>query len=181
MPLFSAPPITVPGRVISPWDENSLGQELGIYNIPYTITDRAWPLANLALLIPVHISSPGLTLMEGQAFCGTGAGGNFDIGLYSISGTRLTSSGATARTASTYVATTTMTNFPLPVGDYYMAMSCDGTTNFGGAVTVVGGNAEAIGICEAGSAYPLPSSLTPVVSTRTLIPGFVLLLRTTSV
>lgn len=175
-PLGTVQPLA--GRIVSPWSEESIGHFLRAAAIGIGTTDRAWT-ANLALFVPFHVAVPGHTVYEGWAACGSGAGGNFDIGLYDLAGNRLTSSGATARTAATQVSTAAMANYALPVGDYYMAFACDGTTAFQGQTLTTPGVIEASGCCEMAAAYPLPLSATLVkATTQAIMPLFGLNLRT---
>jgi hypothetical protein len=138
-----------------------------------------WPLTNLALFVPFSVSVPVIPT-KGWAYCGTIAGGNFDIGVYDTAGTRLVSSGATARAASTVVSTATLTATTLfPDRWYYMGMSCDGTGNFFSSASAAGIWAT-LGMVEATTAYVLPSSVTFAVTTRAYCPMFGLNLQSTS-
>lgn len=139
----------------------------------------AWPLANLALFVPFSVSVP-CTAFEGWVSTGATAGGNFDIGVYGTDGTRLTSSGATARTVSINQNTTTMTDLNLvPDRWYYMAMAADSTNNYIATVAVAGLQ-EAQGVCEMAAAYVLPASATLAKTTRAYLPQFGLNFRTTA-
>lgn len=137
----------------------------------------AWPLANLALYVPFSVSET-VTAVEGWAVAGGTAGGNFDIGVYSSTGSRLTSAGATARTLSTVNNTTTMTNLVLVPGvRYYMAMSADGTNTWMAVATAAGLN-ESMGMLESSTSYVLPASPTISRTTRAYAPLFGLNLYT---
>lgn len=134
-------------------------------------SSTAWPLTNLALFVPFSVPIPCIAL-EGCVPCGATATGNFDVGIYDAAGTRLTSSGATAKGSSVPVNTTTMTNYTLsPNVQYYMALSHDGVANFIAAATAAG-LCEALGILEMQTAYVLPSSATYVKTTRAFQPVF---------
>ncbi len=176
-----APLRSLTDRVISPWSEESIGFFLRATAKQTSTADMAWT-ANLAMFVPFHVSTPGYTVYEGFAMLGSGAGNNFDIGVYALDGTRLTSSGATARTASVQVNTTTMTDYPLPVGDYYMAIAGDSTSTFAGGTAATGiGTLEAAGVCEMAAAYVLPAAATLARNvTQTALPMFGLTLRTTA-
>lgn len=165
----------LPGRILSPWSRIALGDTRGLISTP-TTADRAWPAANVAILVPFQIIRSGYTVRQGWAFCGTGTGGNFDVGVYDESFQLLASSGSTARAASTLVNTSGMSAIELPPGDYYAALSADGTENFNGSVPVAGLLAAA-GVLEATSAFPLPASLSPAITTRALLPQFGLAFR----
>jgi hypothetical protein len=137
-----------------------------------------YPLANLALFIPFSVSIPVIPI-TGWAYCGTIAGGNFDIGVYDTAGTRLVSSGATARAASTVVSTATLTATTLfPDRWYYMAFSADATSNYFSSASIAGIWATQ-GLVEATTAYVLPASVTFAVTTRAYCPMFGLNLQTT--
>jgi hypothetical protein len=138
-------------------------------------TSTAWPLTNLALLVPFStwqtLSIKGVCWMNG-----TTTGGNIDIGIYdSLAVTRLTSLGTTARGNVSASNTATLSTYVLAPGDYYMALSHDGTSNIAGGAPVAGLCAAA-GILEATSAFPLPATITPAITTRAFIPvlGFLL-------
>lgn len=137
----------------------------------------AYPLANLALYVPFSVSQ-ALTVYEGWVVAGTTSGGNYDIGVYSATGSRLTSAGATARTLSTVNNTTAMTNLVLvPRVRYYMAFSADGTANYL-AGTMSAGIYESMGMLESTTSYVLPASPTLSRTTRAYIPMFGLNLYT---
>ena len=100
---------------------------------------------------------------------GATAGGNFDIGIYNSAGTRLVSSGSTARTLSVW-NTAGLTDTELTPGLYYAAMSADGTNNYSGQAGFTAGTVAALGVCEQTTAFALPATSTMVVTTRTLVP-----------
>jgi len=140
----------------------------------------AYPLANLALYVPFSVSET-VTVYEGWVVTATLAAGNFDIGVYSAAGSRLTSSGATAKPASDVANTTTMTNLVLnPNTRYYMAFAADGTNNYM-AHNAVAGLCEAMGMLESTTSYVLPSSPTLSRTSRAYIPHFGLNLYTVAV
>jgi hypothetical protein len=140
-------------------------------NFSTTPSSNAYPLANLALFVPISVPVP-VVVLEGWVQAGATAGGNFDIGVYDESGNRLTSSGATARVVSSHNDTTTMGNLTLlPDRVYYMAFAADGTNNYFSMIPAAG-LCEGFGILEATSAYVLPSSVTYVKTTRAYVPNF---------
>ncbi len=177
---IAVPQRPFPSRVITPWSEESIGPYLRANNKATSTGDLAWT-ANLLMAVPFHVATSGFTVYEGFVMCGTGAGNNFDIAVLALDGTRLTSSGATARTASVSVATTTMTDYPLPVGDYYMAIAADSTSAFSGGLASGIGTLEAAGVCEMATAYVIPAAVTLAKNvTQTNLPLFGLTLRTTA-
>jgi len=143
----------------------------GSYPMYIAPASAAYPLANLALYVPFSVSDV-ITAIEGWVVTGSVAGGNFDIGIYSAAGSRLTSAGSTARTASAVNNTTTMTNLTLTPGvRYYMAFSADATSNYL-ASTQVAGIYEAHGILESTTSFVLPASPTISRTTRAYLPFF---------
>lgn len=137
----------------------------------------AYPLANLAIYVPFTVSET-VTAYEGFVTTGATAGGNFDIGIYSAAGSRLTSAGTTARIVSTINNTTTMTDQVLvPNTRYYMAFSADGTNNYF-AVVLAAGIYESMGVLESTTSFVLPSSPSLSRTTRAYVPLFGLNLYT---
>lgn len=137
----------------------------------------AYPLANLALYVPFSVSET-VTAYEGWVVTGTLTGDNFDIGIYSAAGVRLTSSGANVKTASVIQNTTAMTDQVLvPNTRYYMAFACNGTGNYF-AGTHGFGIYEAMGVLEATTSYVLPTNPTLSRTTRAYLPHFGLNLYT---
>lgn len=129
----------------------------------------AWPLANLALYVPIYIEEP-VTIYEVGVGAGATAGGNFDIGLYQMDGTKLQSTGTQARTLSVWNAVN-WTDLDVMPGWYYAAMSADGTNNYSG-LNPAAGLCEALGIVEQASAFVLPSPATlSTRTTRAIIPS----------
>lgn len=165
---FTAPPLHFQGTSTQSITSFDNIQSVWSQGVP---ASAAWPAANVAILVPFSVSTP-VTVVEGFAYNGGTGGGNFDIGIYDTSFVRLTSSGATARSASAVVNTTGMTNYTcVPGRYYYMAMSCDGTSNFI-AATMAAGICESMGVLEDTGAYVLPDPLTPLLTTRAFIPQF---------
>lgn len=134
----------------------------------------AWPNANTAIYIPIYIAE-AVTVYEAGIGTGATAGGNFDIGIYQMDGTKVVSSGATARTASAWNVAG-LADTELTPGWYYAAMSADSTANYSG-IAPAAGLCEAMGVCSQDTAYVLPSPATPGRTTRALIPGFCFAVR----
>lgn len=160
--LFGA---LTPGNVIAACDGDG---EIKGWTAP---ASAAYPLANLAIYVPFSVSH-AVTAVEGWVSTGATAGGNFDIGIYDAAGSRLTSAGSTARSVSTIVNTTTMTDqLLLPGRRYYMAFSADAASNYI-AGTSAAGIYEAMGILESTTSFVLPSSPTLSRTTRAYVPLF---------
>src|SRR5262245_48928726 len=137
----------------------------------------AWPAASVAIYVPFYINET-VTVYEAGVGAGATAGGNFEIGVYNEAGTKQVSSGSVARTLSVW-NTAGLTDTDLVPGWYYMAMVADGTNNYGGTTSFAAGICEAIGICEQTSVTTgsMPSTATLSRTTRALVPGVALSVR----
>lgn len=154
-------------------------------NIPWatgSVGSNAYPAANLAVFVPFCIAQPVLVY---ETWCETGTlttSNNVEVGVYDTAFTRLFTSTMTVAVASSVVNSTTLTDFMLDDGTYYLAMGCDGTRNFL-ASTQAAGLYQASGCMEqtglTGAA--LPSTATPVAYTRGLFPTFGLNLRSIAI
>lgn len=138
------------------------------------VASAAWPLANLAIYVPLYINET-VTLYEVGFGTGATAGGNWDIGIYDSAGTRLQSTGTQARTASAWNVNN-WTDLTLQPGWYYAAMAANGTNNYSGIVPAAG-ICESIGICEQQTAFVLPATATLTRTTRAFIPSITFALR----
>ena len=173
MPLTTAPYARLHFPFITPFSWESIGNELLAMNASGGAS-TAWPAANLAILVP--FSTWQTLSIKGVAwYNGTTVGGNCDVGIYdSTAVNRLTSLGTTARGTVSNIVTTTLSTYVLAPGDYYMALSTDGTPNMLGPAPAAG-LCAAMGVLEAPTAFVLPSTLSPVLTTRAFIPVFGLL------
>jgi len=138
------------------------------------VSSLAWPLANLALYVPIYINET-VTVYEGGIGAGATAGGNFDIGIYDAAGTRIVSSGSTVRTASAWNVAA-LTDTELQPGWYYAAMSANGTNNYSGTAPN-GALCAAMGVCEQQTAFALPATATLTITSRALVPNITFAVR----
>lgn len=177
MSYYPAIPLRPNQAIISPGAPESLGEFLWRGFGP-SFASAAYPLANLALYVPFAVSAP-ITILSTVWINGTATGGNIDVGIYGEDGTRIVSLGSTARgSASSVIVTTTLTDTTLGPGRYYMAFAHDGTNNIFGWPPAAG-LAEAAGVLEQQTAFPLPSSATFAVTTRAYVPYMGLLTAST--
>lgn len=153
-------------RVVSTWGMESASWPAVQLT---TLASTAWPLANLAIYVPLFVNET-CTVYEAGVGTGATAGGNYDIGLYDTAGNLLVSSGTQGRSASTWEVAP-LTDTELQPGWYYAAMSADGTNNYSGTTTFTAGTCEALGICEQTSAFVLPSTATLTRTTRAFVPS----------
>lgn len=152
---------------IHPYSDVSVGRALRVW--AGGSASAAFPLANLALYVPFAIVAP-VVAYRAWALCGTTSGNNFDVGIYSSSGTRLVSTGAVARAASAIVSAD-ITDTYLGPGSYYLALAHNGTNTFY-AYSGAAGLCQAVGVMEQTSAYTLPATATFAATTRAYIPVF---------
>lgn len=132
----------------------------------------AWAAANQAIYIPIEIRSPYLLALF---FWGNGstASSNCDVGLYTVGGSRIASTGSTAQSGASavqYAAPSAGTILVSP-GQYYLGFACSGTTNRvfqNTSVTAVPG--RMMGLLQESSALPLPATMTPVAFASTGYP-----------
>lgn len=143
-----------------------------------TPTSNAWPLANLALYVPIYFNE-ACTIYEVGCGAGATAGGNFDIGLYDMAGTLIQSTGTQGRTASAWNAVN-WTDLVIAPGWYYAAMAANGTNNYAASVPTAG-LLEAVGICEQQTAFVLPGTATLTRTTRAYLPNISFTVRSVAV
>ena len=145
-----------------------------------TPNSNAWPAANLGLFLPVFIYER-VTVYEAYTATGTLTGGNLDIGIFSTGGTKLASTGSTARAAASSWQTVGMTDYVWEPGEYYIGMVADDTSNYL-AHAPTAGKAQAVGMVEDASAWTagFDSSVTYVTSTRAFVPHFGFVCRSTT-
>jgi hypothetical protein len=120
-----------------------------------------WPSANLAIFVPFATRSPYL-VRKVWWVNGTAVNGTTDVGIYSVGGTRLVSSGATTQAGTSAIQSVTLgTPFLLAPGSYYMGMSAStGTTcqYFRMQPTLI--QMQFMGMGQMASAHALPSTIT---------------------
>lgn len=137
-------------------------------------TGVAWPGANVALYVPFRVAYP-VTVYKMCIGTGVTAGGNFDLGIYDEAGTKLVSTGATARSAQVdHVVDVTDTT--LRPGLYYLAQACDGTNNFA-MYNLAARYCQMLGMRKQSTAYTLPATATFATVDTTGVPLIAAYLR----
>lgn len=126
---------------------------------------------NDAAFVPFEVDSP-LTVVSMQ-FLVTVQNGNFDIGIYTMAGTRLASLGSVAVGAAG-IQVANIADLLLARGRYYAAWATSSATATIQEVTPKGGAsvgaAALAGARRMATAFPLPATATFVVPTRTTMP-----------
>ena len=120
---------------------------------------------NAAIFMPVYISG-NVTLTRAQWYNMVTVNGNMDVGLYTLDGTRLASTGAVAQSGADASQTAALTA-PIHVrrGVYYMAYSSSSGTSTLNGVSYVGAVADMLallGCARMAAAHPLPATATLV-------------------
>lgn len=133
------------------------------------------PTAAKAYFYPVRLTQPR-TYTKAWWLNGATAAGNVDVGIYTVSGTtatRIVASTAEAQgTISVMQVAGTFTTTTIGPGLYYIALSASlGTATFVRAqVGII--HARGLGVFEAATAHPLPSSITVTQILTTYGPAF---------
>ena len=159
----------IPPHIISTFSRYSLGG-LGLataYGVAGA-TSLAWPAANRALFIPLHVD---ITFTIDKFIWDNRNSGtaNADIGLYSDTGTRLLSTGSVALHGATGPQRTNVADYIVNPGRYYLAMAYAATSSMLMAAFSVTRLAE-MGVYEQSSALPLPATATFVAITTNSLP-----------
>lgn len=127
-----------------------------------------WPANNLAVYTPVSIPTP-FTIARFMIANGSNTTGNVDVGIYDAAGTRLLSTGSTARANASAVQYVDVANTVFQPGHYYLGLVGSSTTgtymrsSFSSAA-----RARLFGMLEEQlGATTLPATMTAVAYTRT--------------
>ena len=128
-----------------------------------------------ALFVPFRVPRI-VTAYQIIVGCGSGAGNNFDVGIYDRFGNRLVSSGSVARTASTEMVQNITDTVLLP-GLYYMAIASDSASTMVGWIPAQLGLSKMLGVKQMDTAFPLPDPATFITPTNSIIPSINIVLR----
>ena len=141
-------------------------------------TSTAWGTQYRAFYVPVRVPAPCI-VREMAYFSGSTSAGNIDIGIYDATGTRLVSSGSTAK-ASSRLVTVEVTDTTIGPGLYYLALNNDTTTDTFARWNYAAPEAAAYGVLtETLGAVTLPATATWAVNqTATFVPFISALLVT---
>lgn len=159
----------LPLHVLSIGNFNNL-YDMAKFDAPSVLyASAAWPSNNLALYIPVHFPAP-FTIARFMVANGANTTGNADVGLYSLEGARLLSTGTTLRAGASAVQYIGVTDTVFPAGHYYLALVGSSTAGTYGVLQVTAGLAASEArMCgalqEALGSTVLPATMTPVAYT----------------
>ncbi len=169
-----------PARVIiSSLSANSIGGATGYTSLGTSAPASAtWPVANEALFIPFRIAEP---ILVQQLFWQNGATvtGNMDVGIYSVDGTRLISSGSTAMSGANVIQAVDVTDTLIGAGVYYFALvgnSAANCTTFRKNPSL--NQLKCHGMASQTASFPLPATVTLASLTQGYVPIVGLIART---
>jgi len=129
-----------------------------ICSIPVSATfgDNTWPTANKAFFVPFRITK-SLVIINMFWYNASVVNGYVDVGVYSLDGTRLVSSGSTAQVGAASLQSVAVVPTNIGPGVFYAAMVCDDVI---GRYLRIGGSVATnrmLGIVQQTSAFPLPA------------------------
>lgn len=165
-----------PNRLlIAPYSAQALGVELAALaaTAPASV---AHGTANLARAYPFVLSEPAM-LLRAWWFNGATVNGNTDVGVYTLDGTRLFSTGATAQATTNAIQEVDITDYQLGRGTYYAALSSSSSTATYFSFNVNLHFAKAMGWWQMASAHVLPATATPAAFSSAIEPLFGFSLR----
>lgn len=162
--------------------------ETGLYILNLTVlsdpyigvapTATTWGTADRAVFMPFRLVHPVIICKLGW-FNGTNTTGDADAGIYSRAGTRIVSTGQTARSGSPALQLVDTADVCLPPGLYYAALN---VAHGSGSIVATGVQsavrAETIGFAIQTSAFPLPDAATFATSNTSVTPVVLAALRT---
>ncbi len=132
-------------------------------------SSAAWPAANRAVYVPFQVVSP-LVVTQLFHWNGSAVSGNIDIGIYSVDGRRIVSSGSTAQAGTSVLQLFDVTDTVLPAGSYYFALAIDNTTGTTTRTSITVTVARTLGFFQENSAFPLPATATFALANSTVVP-----------
>lgn len=166
-------PLPAPLHIHSAGRYSLAAAMLNAFDTTQTLTSNVWPANNRAFYVPIR-TDVTTTYARGVVINGTNATGNADVGIYNAAGSRLASSGSTARTGTTALDFYPTTDLVLPPGFYYLGLVLSSTTGqVQNLVPATVALARATGTLQEDlGGTTLPSSMTGVSVTSAFIPIF---------
>lgn len=147
--------------LISTWSRYTCGYQNRIISNLTVPAQRTW-VANLAVYIPFWLPFPYPLKRVFWANGGTVTTSNADVGVYSSDGARIYSTGSTALSGASVLQFGAAADALLNPGVYYLAYSCDNTTNRANGTVASLADGRIWGLLQQSSAFPLPATMTPV-------------------
>lgn len=138
-------------------------------SLTYEVQTGAWPVANLAIFIPLPIAAPFVATQMWVCNGGT-VSGNIDVGIYTAEGALVVSKGSTAHAGTTQDQTFDITDTLLNPGLYYLAVALDNNVGIIWHTVHPANNARMMGVLQMGSAFALPATATFAAMAQVYIP-----------
>lgn len=163
--------------IISPESPEAIGTLIRLLGVAGNYASATWPTANLAIYYPFVLRS---AILVTQLWTSNGAASSQtrDVGIFSFDGTKLISSGSTAGSGTTALQLYNVTDTMIGPGIFYMGMSSSGTTNaFTRMTPSTATRANAFGMYQQVTAFPLPANATFATVTNAYVPLFGLVAR----
>ena len=165
----------MPLVTIYPWSLESIGSAIlssGSAGFGYT-GSAAYPVANLAILIPFVLAVP-FTVVKMFTLNGATVSGNLDVGIYTNEGgaspvlCKIVSMGSTIQAGVSDIQELDIADTQLPSGSYYMALVLDNVTGtFFRSLIENASIAAACGVRFKTTAFPLPATITVLDDAQT--------------
>lgn len=162
-------------HLISPMSPESIGPELAAAGAA-AASSQTWPTANKAFYVPVYLTIP---IVVGRLWVlnGATAGNSWDVGIYTNAGGRIVSTGSTLQAGTSVIQSVAIAATALEKGNYYLAMSMNGTTGTVFRTNPAAGLVRAMGCLVQTNAFALPATATAAVADAAHIPIFGLAVR----
>lgn len=169
-----------PNRLlISPFSVQGVGVDMGA-SASAAPSSVAHGTNNLARGYPLYLGEPAV-ITKVWWFNGATAAGNIDVGVYTLDGTRLFSSGATAQGTINAIQEVDITDYQLGRGTYYAAISCSLSTATFFSNSYNLHFSKIMGWWQMATAHPLPASVTIAAMSTAIEPLFGVSLRSLTV
>jgi hypothetical protein len=140
--------------------------------VPTSPASGTWATADLAIFHPIRLAMP-VVVSQFWVVNGATVADNFDIGVYSLDGTLIASTGSTVQAGTNAVQSVDVADFTIGPGGFYLAIVFHDitSTTFGSAPNLA--TSKMLGMAQMAAAFPLPAvaTLATTVSYRVPIYG----------
>lgn len=159
---------------VSTFSRWAAGWELPRLGSAIQAASQTWPVANTAFYVPFWLPFPYPVKRIFWVNSSSVTSANIDVGIYTIDGIRLYSTGSIAMaSASLPQYVTPSPELYLTPGRYYMGVSCSSiTANRGcqGSIAPTVPKLRMAGLLQEASALPLPATMTGVAVANAMYP-----------
>jgi hypothetical protein len=155
---------------ITTWGRYASGGGAQAFQSTGAVSTASWT-ANRAIYVPMAFDVP-LLLARFFWVNGSVTTDNIDCGIYDTNMAKIISTGSVARSGSSLTQYANVTDTLLAPGHYFLALASDGTGTCGEVDSASIQGLRTFGLTQQETAFPLPSSMTPITVTTTVYPGF---------